>query len=350
MNVIEVKKFLYHAKYYEGQHSVTRWDIGQANKFSRSEYNILRTYLNGRRLRRQLDTIKPNIIICQNFGNAYGLGKGGNFVKLRHLSKGIYEKLLVKEVCKLKEKSGVPMAVIDISDDVSINPINRNLLEVADVYFKRELPLDPYLAFESFRSSRHRPASIVERASSDWSCWVKKLKPFALGCAKLEPDESFYKTWEKKKWDVFYAGDDKYKPRRKGVIDSILGLRKLGITVNIPENPLDIKDYLEAMASAKFTLSPPGLGWDCHRTYEAAMVGTIPIMPFPTIRRYKPLLDGEHCYFYDPEKDLSSQLSDIIKNHSNEHFARKGFEHSMKYHTHKSLYQYVIDTTLSKAK
>ncbi len=37
-------------------------------------------------------------------------------------------------------------------------------------------------------------------------------------------------------------------------------------------------DYLSQMASYKFTLSPRGLGIDCYRTWEALLVGSIPIV------------------------------------------------------------------------
>lgn len=45
------------------------------------------------------------------------------------------------------------------------------------------------------------------------------------------------------------------------------------ISKNIPHN-----HYLEEMAAHKFTLSPPGYGPDCYRTWEALLVGSIPIV------------------------------------------------------------------------
>ena len=37
-------------------------------------------------------------------------------------------------------------------------------------------------------------------------------------------------------------------------------------------------EYLEDLASCKYTLSPPGAGIDCHRIWESIAVGTIPIV------------------------------------------------------------------------
>ena len=31
---------------------------------------------------------------------------------------------------------------------------------------------------------------------------------------------------------------------------------------------------------AKYTVSPPGVGWDCYRTWEAVLLGSIPIVMY----------------------------------------------------------------------
>lgn len=46
-------------------------------------------------------------------------------------------------------------------------------------------------------------------------------------------------------------------------------------TVAYPKN---LHNYLQEMALHKFTLSPRGNGIDCHRTWEALLVGSIPIV------------------------------------------------------------------------
>lgn len=45
----------------------------------------------------------------------------------------------------------------------------------------------------------------------------------------------------------------------------------------------DHAKYLELMAQTKFIISPPGNGLDCHRTWEALLVGTIPIVKSSTL-------------------------------------------------------------------
>ena len=35
---------------------------------------------------------------------------------------------------------------------------------------------------------------------------------------------------------------------------------------------------------SKFTVSPPGRGWDCHRTWESVLFGSIPVVMYsPTM-------------------------------------------------------------------
>ena len=43
-------------------------------------------------------------------------------------------------------------------------------------------------------------------------------------------------------------------------------------------NPKNLGSYLTDMIAAKFTLSPRGNGIDCHRTWEALLMGAIPIV------------------------------------------------------------------------
>ncbi len=42
--------------------------------------------------------------------------------------------------------------------------------------------------------------------------------------------------------------------------------------------PKDLESYLKDTAEAKFVLSPRGNGTDCHRTWEALLMGAYPIV------------------------------------------------------------------------
>lgn len=45
------------------------------------------------------------------------------------------------------------------------------------------------------------------------------------------------------------------------------------------------KPYIDAALSSRMALSPPGLGFDCHRTYELLAAGVVPIVQHSTMDR-----------------------------------------------------------------
>lgn len=53
-----------------------------------------------------------------------------------------------------------------------------------------------------------------------------------------------------------------------------------------PINKENIAGYVSDLGRSKFVLSPPGLGYDCYRTYEAIAMGAIPI-----VKRQPPITD-----------------------------------------------------------
>ncbi|CAF3715723.1 unnamed protein product [Adineta steineri] len=48
--------------------------------------------------------------------------------------------------------------------------------------------------------------------------------------------------------------------------------------VYIPKNKFTFENYLEQIGNTKFVLSPPGGGIDCLRTWEALLMGAVPIV------------------------------------------------------------------------
>jgi hypothetical protein len=46
----------------------------------------------------------------------------------------------------------------------------------------------------------------------------------------------------------------------------------------IQDEPIPFAEYLAEVRRHKYVLSPPGNGWDCHRTWEALYCGSIPIV------------------------------------------------------------------------
>jgi hypothetical protein len=51
--------------------------------------------------------------------------------------------------------------------------------------------------------------------------------------------------------------------------------------------PLGAEEYLVSLGMSKFVVSPEGNGIDCHRHYEAILMGAVPIMEDSSLMRYK---------------------------------------------------------------
>jgi len=60
-------------------------------------------------------------------------------------------------------------------------------------------------------------------------------------------------------------------------VPALAAVREHPLGVGI-EHRISVEEFQTLMASCKFALSPPGNGWDCHRTWEALYLGTVPIV------------------------------------------------------------------------
>lgn len=67
----------------------------------------------------------------------------------------------------------------------------------------------------------------------------------------------------------------------------------------------EYENYLLDVASSKFTLSPRGNGLDCHRTWEALWLGSIPILKSSMMN---PLLEGLPVLIVEEWTDISETL------------------------------------------
>jgi len=65
------------------------------------------------------------------------------------------------------------------------------------------------------------------------------------------------------------------------------------------------KEYLYDLARSKFVMSPEGAGTDCHRTWEALLMGSIPIIKHSTI---DDLFKGLPVLFVDDWSDITYEF------------------------------------------
>lgn len=341
MKILEINGFMTWAVNYEGDHEVVRWKPTARLRRDGEPSSGLGVLRRGFKLLREVKSMELDLILCGAFGRAYSKGL------LHRVVKACGEVILIRLIGAIKRKSGVPLAVVDIADDHTIHPVNRGLLKIADRYFKRELPLDPYHALESMRHFWARQGTLRDRRLAYKRGWVQKLQPVSLGCREVEPLDKLLVAKEKH-WDVFYVGNDEFKPRRADVDEAIHELADRGYSTYMPTEKLSIDDYLQAMSGSRLAISPPGLGWDCHRHYEAAMLGTVGVTAFPTIKRHTPLRNGEHCFFYDSEKKLADQLEGLLKDDLLlEKIAKAAQEYAGFNHTHEAIFESVVKRACS---
>jgi hypothetical protein len=252
----------------------------------------------------------------------------------------------------LRGRVAAPLAVLDTDDPAVIDRSNIFLWDKATVYFKRELPADHWRVFNGtlhwrvptprFRSNpRHR-----ER--------IEKLRPISLGIpfAVAKGTLPTPLPASEKKADVFFAGrvQDSSTVRERG-LKELLALRAEGVVIDVPEQPLGTDEYLARCARAWLAWSPAGYGWQCFRTYEAGLCGTVPLVNQPTIEQYRPLVEGEHAFYYDVEPGgLSRAVRGALVNRDRlMTMAAAAREHVQTWHTPKALARYIVETTLKLA-
>ncbi|MBX9773091.1 MAG: glycosyltransferase [Xanthobacteraceae bacterium] len=236
-----------------------------------------------------------------------------------------------------------PIAVIDTGDFPYINRADLFLLKRCRFYFKRELPPDHW---RLFTKTVHREHPTRRFRQGNLRPHIDKLRPISLGLPPdaIDPPDNIEKTS-----DIFYAGavEGSSTVRRSGLRE-IVALRDRGLRVDIPEGRLPRQEFYLRCAQAWLVWSPEGLGWDCFRHYEALACGAVPLINQPTIERYRPLVQGVHALYYDPEPGFLTQaveaaLADKDRLRS---IAREGKAHVMAHHTMTAIANYVLQTTL----
>jgi glycosyltransferase involved in cell wall biosynthesis len=153
--------------------------------------------------------------------------------------------------------------------------------------------------------------------------------------------------------DVFIAGRLQWSStvRERGAAE-LRQLQKEGIRIEIDEGHIPPSEYLTRCARAWLVWAPEGYGWDCFRSYEAAIAGSVPLISRQTIERHRPLIDNEHCIYYDLEpgqltKDIRQALQARDRLLEMSDAAR---EHVLRHHTPQALAHHVVNSTLEAAR
>jgi hypothetical protein len=252
----------------------------------------------------------------------------------------------------MRRRVPAPVAVLDAADTPLIFKHNTFLLDRATLYFKRELPSDYWRLFMGTMHAsaptprfRLKPGNIRR---------IAKIRPISLGISERHVRNLMRQPLpaSEKSIDVFFAGrvQGSSSIRERG-LKELMELRAKGIAVDVPEGRLPVKEFLDRCMRARLVWSPEGLGWECFRTYEAALCGAVPLLNRQTIERYQPLRDGVHALYYDPEpNELGRAVESALRDR--DRLAAMGAAaraHVVAYHTHAALARYIAETTLAAA-
>jgi len=238
-----------------------------------------------------------------------------------------------------------PIVVLDMEDQPSIYRHNLRLLDRCTAYFKRELPTDHARLF--LRLVAPALPTETERGDVAMQARIAKLHPISIGLpADRVPD---FPADMAKEVDVFFAGQSTGNStvRARG-LDELAVLARHGVRIDIAAGRLSWPDYAARCARAHLVWSPEGLGWDCFRHYEAALCGSVPVISQPTIHRYRPLIEGIHCFHYGVEPGgLVRAVRAALRNPDRlRRMAVAGRRHVLRHHIHSRLCDYVVATSL----
>jgi hypothetical protein len=239
-----------------------------------------------------------------------------------------------------------PIVVLDLDDAATIVRDNLFLLDKAVLYFKRELPIDHWQVFAG--SAHWRVPTPRFRAQHRNRNRVSKLHPLSLGLPFEVSRRDVSAPDGEKTIDVFFAGRlrNSSTVRERGLAE-LLALRKRGYAIDVSDVTLPLEDYLARCGRAYLVWSPEGFGWQCFRTYEAAICGAAPLCSRPGVERYRPLIEGVHAIYYDVEpgeltRTVTAALADRERLRAIGAAAR---DHVRTFHTPAAIAQHIVDAT-----
>lgn len=251
------------------------------------------------------------------------------------------------------EGTRVPLAVYDWEDNTIIARKNWALLRRATCYFKTQAPRDPYKAF-LFQDRRNDCLFNIVRQPI-YTEWAAKLRSISLGVTLPE-------SWRElpafeKKTDVFFAGAGHYSYVRREGLRQLEELRAEGYAIDLHVTGKGVAsippdEFLRRSAEAWLVWSPEGAGWDCARHYSTPLTGSVPLLNHPDTRRYEPLIDGRHAFYYGVEgEDLKRVVRLALADKPRlREMAAASAAFTRPRHTHAALAEYLIGETLRTAR
>jgi len=286
-------------------------------------------------------------------GAGWGRGLGRAFLTAWKNPEEIGHLLLFAKLVRKR----IPIALINRSDQGRLPLGSDWFFRRSHLCFVRELnPLPEFALADLFTPSggnlqaNRRARRIL--AWADPGCPTgrdtAKLRPLSLG---LPNAAQLPAPAPQKKYDVFFAGDLHEKGLRGRLVEEC---RRHAAGRNwrlCLRERMGQEEFWKTLSESRLCLSPPGMGWDCWRHYEAMALGAVPLMPYPTIFQHQPPVDGQHCFYFPPEPGgLAAALDRAMDRNTDLHrMAEAGRKLALEHHTFPKLREYIFRETLAIA-
>lgn len=249
-------------------------------------------------------------------------------------------------------RSGKMVVLVDMTDEPTLDALDAKLIPFCDACFKRELPVNTANLLQRCPPRFQEP---IKKAGSERTREIlSRVYPISIGprqsmlVERLEQQERFARPVKQsmKRYDLIWAGAAEGSPVREHA-KSLLGkLAQRGVEVLELRERIDRQEFWDLLSQSWLTLSPEGLGWDCIRHYEACLVQSVPVINQPTIRRYRPLEEGRHAFFYQPyDHDLIRVVTSALEDKAALlAMAREAREFVLRHHVQAARGRYIIET------
>eukprot|EP00966_Prymnesium_polylepis_P237853 5500857-Prymnesium_polylepis.1 len=100
--------------------------------------------------------------------------------------------------------------------------------------------------------------------------------------------------------------------RMRAAYIDVLSCPEYAHLVKIVHARLSLEEFLQLMSNHQSTLSPPGRGFDCFRTWQALAVGTVPLVVMDSGFDHRLLEDTGPAYISPPESLSVEHLEQLI--------------------------------------
>lgn len=238
--------------------------------------------------------------------------------------------------------AAMPVTVIDRSDAPFLTSASQNLLKSCSVYFKRELPFDRFFLFY-----HQRPSPWREKRKELLSV-LEKVYGIPLGIEDAAYIELKGKRVEDQPIDVLFVGSITNTMRKTGLerLEKWAAVRPFRVEIH---KSLPYEDYCRMTAQSKVTISIAGGGWDCFRHYEAAALGSIPLMNRPTIDAVWWHSMPKEMFFENTFDDFENRLDALL---TEKHLRSTSLailqKHLEDHLLHSKIVEYAVHATLEK--